>query len=723
MATKRPPFTWENGYQQPMTASTWPTDGANGDVSHTEGDRYVAPPSVDLVTSSTHNSLGVNVLNDWPTMYGGTDNPHGVPSWWKPEEKVDVLICGAGPSGLGLAACLLRQGVSCRVIDRAEGPLIAGRADSVQPRFMETIAMFGLATEISDEGPVVDRTSFYRDGELLHFGHSHQSDSRHRGNYIITQGQIERIYLRDLLRHKCLVERSTALVDFSSTANAEGNPDHPVRANVHNTKTGVNQVIQAKYLVGTDGAASSIRKTLKIPFDGMSTDIYWGIMDCKFESDYPHRWTFGIVMSSEHGACVVIPREDGYVRIYTQLDISKTGPISASRFAKDPTFAESGGNVSIHSITPDEVLTQTNKIFAPYTVKFASALSWFSIWKISERVARTYSSPDMRVHLAGDSAHVHSVLGAFGLNASILDITNLGWKLGLACKGRAKIENLLHTYSSERRKHAVRIIECSGEYLRFICDSKLAMVNLHDPEAMDKWNDENPDVTSAEKVKREVNSHSKEDRRAEDRKFLGAFFKKNGPFLLGVDCDYDTSAISLPTALVTESKEQVPIRVRNGVRAPNPRVCLSTNQAGYLYDKLAGPSRFHLIIFVSTLTSSEVLKRVGKFAESLKDPQGFYQRLGGASVFDIVVVAKALPFEFEALSGAQGQVFSALKETGAQVVFDDRAPDEDAHTTWGVNHNTGGVAVIRPDLWVGATFFPDETEKLGDYFDGFLQAV
>ena len=68
-------------------------------------------------------------------------------------------------------------------------------------------------------------------------------------------------------------------------------------------------------------------------------------------------------------------------RLYTQLDISHTGPISASRQAKDPTFMETGGNVDVHSITPEEVLEQANKIFAPFELKFASSLSWFAIWK------------------------------------------------------------------------------------------------------------------------------------------------------------------------------------------------------------------------------------------------------------------------------------------------------------------------------------------------------
>lgn len=68
-------------------------------------------------------------------------------------------------------------------------------------------------------------------------------------------------------------------------------------------------------------------------------------------------------------------------RLYTKLNVSATGPISASRQARDPTFAESGGEVDAHSITPEEVLEQANRIFAPYTLKFASTLSWFSVWR------------------------------------------------------------------------------------------------------------------------------------------------------------------------------------------------------------------------------------------------------------------------------------------------------------------------------------------------------
>ena len=161
----------------------------------------------------------------------------------------------------------------------------------MQPRFLETLHQWGLAEEMHEEGPLIERTAIYKNGKKLFFGRSHQSDSRYRGLHVLTQGQVERIFLRDLLRHKQLVERSTTVKDFKID---DGDlKTHPVEITIRNDKTGAEEVIRSKFLVGSDGGASSIRKKLQIPFEGTSTDIYWGIMDCIFESDYPHAWMFG----------------------------------------------------------------------------------------------------------------------------------------------------------------------------------------------------------------------------------------------------------------------------------------------------------------------------------------------------------------------------------------------------------------------------------------------
>lgn len=93
MAKDIPPSTWENGYQAPSTISPWLWPPPGNDIEE-DPDAYICLPSKDLVTSSHHNSKGINIIRTWPSMYDGTDSPHGLPPWWKPASEVDVLICG-----------------------------------------------------------------------------------------------------------------------------------------------------------------------------------------------------------------------------------------------------------------------------------------------------------------------------------------------------------------------------------------------------------------------------------------------------------------------------------------------------------------------------------------------------------------------------------------------------------------------------------------------------
>lgn len=273
-------------------------------------------------------------------------------------------------------------------------------------------------------------------------------------------------------------------------------------------------------------------------------------------------------------------------------------------------------------------------------------------------------------------------MGAFGLNKSVLDVANLSWKLGLAAKGLAKLEKLLPTYTTERRKHAVKIIQVSGEYLRFICGSTLSVPDLGDPAAMDRDDKSNDERTSASLQSNggrqtDPNGNGCETclsptapSRTEDMDFISKFFRTNGQFLLGVDCPYDSSLISLPARYDEVGEQQVEasrrprqqeirpaINVHNGVRAPNPRVCFSTNETGYLYDKLAGGHFFHLLIFASSLEGTEVRRQMQRLTESFTSSSGFYQRFGGARLFQAVIVVKLLPFEFE---GAKCSVLQSL---------------------------------------------------------------
>lgn len=174
--------------------------------------------------------------------------------------------------------------------DKADSPLIAGRADGVQPRFLELLHSWGLAQEVHEEGPIIESTVIYKDGKKLFYDRTHQSDSRYRGLHIITQGQLERIYVRDLMRHQMLVERSTSLSDFEVQ---DSSALYPFQATIKNEKSGTEETVRAKFLIGADGAGSTVRAKLGVPFDGVSTNIYWGILDCIFDTDFPYFKTFG----------------------------------------------------------------------------------------------------------------------------------------------------------------------------------------------------------------------------------------------------------------------------------------------------------------------------------------------------------------------------------------------------------------------------------------------
>ena len=305
-------------------------------------------------------------------------------------------------------------------------------------------------------------------------------------------------------------------------------------------------------------------------------------------------------------------------------------------------------------------------------------------------------------------------MGAFGLNASILDSANLAWKMGLCARGLAKTEVLVPTYEQERRRHAVRIIQTSGAYLRFVCNSTIPVVDL-DGIGTARRSDEDEEETPPVKYDpSELDSEGKWEET--DKQFLARFFARNSPFLLGIDSPYADTVVSPPRTKL--QKAHPPIEVKNGVRAPNPRVCFDSGKTGYLYDKMVGADIFNIVLFGSDLLGP-VRQRLAEFSKAL-GPKGFFRKYGGPERFRIIVVAKGVPFETH--TRMEGDELAALQEQ-AIVLSDDRSPDEDAHTTYGINHAYGAVVIVRPDLWVGNSFFPDEVDNMERYFQAFLLPV
>ncbi|KAF2266555.1 FAD/NAD(P)-binding domain-containing protein [Lojkania enalia] len=703
MARSIHPLTWKRGFAE---ASLHPSpawaDSAYYVSECGEQAHYVAPDGAEKPTSIVTNKHGISSLRNWPTLYNGTAAPNTKLSSWRPSNEVDVLICGAGPFGLAVAMSLARQGITFRIIDKADSPCHSGRADSLQPRALEYLHALGVGHEVTEEGPLVNELILFRNGDKLAHNYVLQSDSRYRGNHIITQGQVEKIFIRDLLRHEVSVERCTTVTNFDVSEDAD--QTHPIAVKVANAVTGQGETLRAKYLIGADGAQSQIRELLGTPFDGLATECFWAIMDCEVKTDYPHILDFSIVISDEHGGTILVPREQGVTRIYVQVPEKRAVKVADARKRSRKNGSAVGETqVHNHGITPEEVMDQWKKIMTPWMVDFAGPLSWFAVWRVNERVARSFSTPNHRVFIGGDAAHVHSVLGAFGLNSAIYDAMNLSWKLALCLHGAAVPHALLSTYDTERRLFANRVIRFSGAFLRFVCNMDLPLASLRGLGEDMEIHDETPLAPGA----------NSEDA----RQWLRNFFGRIPRFMQGLGAPIIDTVLS-PARETQIAPGKSPAGVYNGVRAPNPRISFSASYASYLYDSMLGINKFHILVFGSDL-QGPVRDRIACFLANSLAPGGFFDRFGGENLFNVVLVLKSLPHEAEGL--LSGPDLQKLREI-ATVLYDDRAPDEDAHYCYAVNHARGAVIIVRPDLVVGTTAWPEDTSTVDEYFSSFLIA-
>ena len=290
-------------------------------------------------------------------------------------------------------------------------------------------------------------------------------------------------------------------------------------------------------------------------------------------------------------------------------------------------------------------------------------------------------------------------MGAFGENSALYDASNLGWKLGLCARNLASPTALLPSYDLERRTFANRVIRVSGAFLRFVSGSELPLAELRD---------------LSDVVETHMNELPPSDgTMTDDMRWYRSYFPQQAMFMLGIEVPPMISAIC--PANPHDGKKR-PVTVENGRRAPNPRICFDKATTGYLYDKMTGVARFHILLFGSDL-QGPVLERLVHFSQQALGPHGFFARFGASKMFNILLIAKILPHEKDQL--LHGDELRNLREH-ATVLYDDRAPDEDAGYWYGINHARGAVVVVRPDLCVGTSCWPEENVTLAEYFGGFL---
>jgi 2-polyprenyl-6-methoxyphenol hydroxylase-like FAD-dependent oxidoreductase len=349
-----------------------------------------------------------------------------------------VLVIGAGPVGLTLACELARYGVNCRILDKAPAPVSTSRALGIFPRTLETFQIMGIVDRVLEAGyPLAGVAIYNRTEQIGHIGFD-ALPSRYRFSISLPQSETERLLNAHLTSFGKAVERNKELVGLSQTAGM-------VRAVVQDS-SGAEETSEVDWLVGCDGAHSSVRQLAGFPFEGGAYDETFALADVKFcgSLDPVHIHMF----LTDSGVVGIVPFGKGRCRV-----IANTGGQSEGGLLPDPSLAE------IQEI----VQRQTN-----LSISLTDPI-WLSRFRIAHRKVPQFRIG--RIFLAGDSAHVHSPAGGQGMNTGIQDAFNLGWKLGLVCRGKCP-DSLLDSYDKEREPVARMVLDLTDRLTRIIASSK-----------------------------------------------------------------------------------------------------------------------------------------------------------------------------------------------------------------------------------------------------------
>jgi len=279
---------------------------------------------------------------------------------------------------------------------------------------------------------------------------------------ILNQARVHDFYLE--LMHNAPTplepEYSTRLVNLQIDSDLSRVPTaYPVTATLERTdglQPGTVDVVRARYVVGCDGARSAVRQLIGLCLKGDSASQAWGVMDVLAVTDFPDVRRKTAIHSAEEGSMLIIPREGGYlVRLYIELD----------KLGIDQ-------RVSNLDITSDRLVDAARRILNPFTLE-VKEIAWWSVYEIGHRLCERFDDLQdngdddgcPRVFVAGDACHTHSPKAGQGMNVSMQDAFNLGWKLASVIQGRTA-PGILSTYTSERHAIAKELIDFDRQFAR-----------------------------------------------------------------------------------------------------------------------------------------------------------------------------------------------------------------------------------------------------------------
>jgi phenol 2-monooxygenase len=412
-----------------------------------------------------------------PAAGVGLDRPTEVP------DEVDVLIVGAGPAGM-IAAAQLSQfpNVVTRLVERRDGRLEVGQADGIQARSVETFQAFGFAGRITEEAYRITVMAFWKPDpeDPTRIIRTSQPADDPSGvsefpHLLVNQARVQDYFAEFMANSPARMEPDYGL-EFVGLEIADDG-EYPVAVTLRHTagpKQGSQRVVHAKYVVGCDGAKSDVRESIGRRLEGDQALHAWGVMDILAVTDFPDIRTKCAIQSHDGGNILLIPREGGYLfRMY--VDLGEVSP---------------DDNGAVRTTTIDQIIARANHIMHPYTLDVRN-VAWHSVYEVGHRLTDRFDDVPAelvgvrtpRVFIAGDACHTHSAKAGQGMNVSMQDGFNIGWKLGVVLDGRSP-ESVLDTYSAERQVIAKDLIDFDKQWSTLMATRQ---EELEDPEELERF--------------------------------------------------------------------------------------------------------------------------------------------------------------------------------------------------------------------------------------------